>query len=253
VVNKKIYTAIAVFSALFLGLACWGFGLLSSENFVAGSTLDCSEEVPRTSFIELSAEGLKGKLDVILSPFTPDPDWMENVYWDENEVPKFISGTFTGRRVDSAESALMALEDIKDIMRIRDVNEEFELEREDRREHMHHYRFQQVYNGIPVYGKQLIVSADPNGKVSSLSGGYVPGLSINTIATLSKEQVSKIVNDAFARDSVSGDIRIDHQGLRIFRYDSEFRLAYYIYAGDDTFMIDAHSGTILDRSSLVMG
>jgi Zn-dependent metalloprotease len=54
--------------------------------------------------------------------------------------------------------------------------------------HYAHVRLDQVYHGIPVFGKQLIVHIDPHGQVASVNGHFVPGIDVPTQPAIGAEQ-----------------------------------------------------------------
>lgn len=89
---------------------------------------------------------------------------------DENFV--LLSGTFTDRLIVDQASALAAIGDVADILGIEDVNAEFSECKVDTVSGNTYYRFYQEYEGIPVYGRSVIVAADKNGDGLSLSGNY---------------------------------------------------------------------------------
>jgi len=49
-------------------------------------------------------------------------------------------------------------------------------------------RFEQRYEGLSVYGGDMIVSVGPLGEVRSVSGGYVPALAIDTEPSVSRQE-----------------------------------------------------------------
>lgn len=50
----------------------------------------------------------------------------------------------------------------------------------DRQLGFHHIRFEQVYNGVPVFGHRLIVHLDPAGQVVAVNGHFEPGMTLET-------------------------------------------------------------------------
>ncbi|MEP6634659.1 MAG: peptidase M4 family protein, partial [Luteimonas sp.] len=66
----------------------------------------------------------------------------------------------------------------------------------------HHYRYQQTFRGIPIFGEQVIVSEDGNGNVRNLFGRRVDGLAREVSATAPK--VSKAQALAVAKRATLG-------------------------------------------------
>jgi Zn-dependent metalloprotease len=54
--------------------------------------------------------------------------------------------------------------------------------------HYAHVRLDQIYHGIPVFGKQLIVHIDPQGRVASVNGHFFPGIDLPTQPSIGAEQ-----------------------------------------------------------------
>jgi Zn-dependent metalloprotease len=58
----------------------------------------------------------------------------------------------------------------------------------DQQLHYAHVRLDQVYHGIPVFGRQLVVHIDPRGRVASVNGQFVPGIDLPTQPSIGAEQ-----------------------------------------------------------------
>ena len=96
---------------------------------------------------------------------------MENVdiILEENENEKniFLVGNFSQNIINNENDALQEIKEVKDILGISNVEEEFEFNKENGIGEFKNYRMQQCYEGIPVDGMQLIISADKDNKVTS--------------------------------------------------------------------------------------
>ncbi|MDW8403795.1 M4 family metallopeptidase [Chloroflexus sp.] len=57
----------------------------------------------------------------------------------------------------------------------------------DRQLGFHHVRFEQVYHGLPVFGRQLIVHLDPNGQVVAVNGHFEPRITVDTQPALAPQ------------------------------------------------------------------
>ena len=90
----------------------------------------------------------------------------------ENDESIILSEGFTSRKILDKESALAAIGDVADILGINDVYSEFGECKENTVEGNTYYRFYQEYNGIPVYGRSIIVCADENGDGQLLCGNF---------------------------------------------------------------------------------
>lgn len=103
---------------------------------------------------------------------------------------------FTSNIITDKESALSAVNDVADVIGISNTSDELVIESESSVEDYDFYRFKQMYNGIEVYGKEVIVVADDSDKAFSLSSTYDPVLNINLESELSKDEVEKIVSNS---------------------------------------------------------
>lgn len=99
----------------------------------------------------------------------------ENVsitYNEESDIPTIIAGDYTDFKVDSSNDAIKALEEVKDIMGINNPKEEYEVSNEIDFLENNIYRMQQYYKGIEVINRQMIIAADKEGNIKTLSGDY---------------------------------------------------------------------------------
>jgi bacillolysin len=77
---------------------------------------------------------------------------------------------------------------------LRSAAEELQLLRvePDLQLHYSHVRLDQVYHGIPVFGKQLIVHLDAQDKIVAVNGHFQPGINLPTQPSISAEQAEGV-------------------------------------------------------------
>lgn len=109
------------------------------------------------------------------------------------EAFSFLADGFTDRRILDQDSALAAIGDVAGQLGISDVEKEFSEDREDTVEGNTYYRFYQQYEGIPVYGRSVVVAADADGESLVLSGNY---------AALEDVETEPQIDEAGALESV---------------------------------------------------
>jgi Zn-dependent metalloprotease len=171
---------------------------------------------------------------------------------DEDSIPSFIDGMYSNEKINNENDALDSLNDIKNLMGINDVNEEFDFYQKDSYDNNTFYRFQQYYNGIEVYGKTAVVVADSNRKASALSNDYEPGISITTEPTIAEEDAIAVV-----QNGITNAENVSSMGLRIYTIDTAPTLVYMISCSgivDNTqfigyVFVDAHLGYIIDKEN----
>lgn len=86
-----------------------------------------------------------------------------------------------------------------------------------------HVRLGQVYQGIPVFGKQLIVHVDPQGRVASVNGQFFPGIELRTQPVVGVEEAEQVALryipgelDENERATVQLNLRHDRTRLMIY-------------------------------------
>ena len=174
---------------------------------------------------------------------------MSYTYSDDGTL-KFIDGTFSDITVNSSQDALEALNELKNEVGFNDVFEELELDYQETSEDLTYYRFNQMYEDIPVLNQNVIVGVDNDGNVLSFSGYFVDDIGIDTTPALNLEQVEEIINNNLGENSniVSNDLYIWDD------YDNQY-LVYVAIGYSDTkvvqLIIDANSGEILAETSIL--
>ncbi len=125
-----------------------------------------------------------------------------------------------------------------------------------------HYRYQQTFRGIPVWGEQVIVSDDKNGNVKNLFGRMVGNLGSELAGgapVMAKSKALSIGKNA-ALGSRAGSMLVQREDARQMIYigdDNRARMAYVVSFFADTanggsptrpfIIMDAASGKILKQ------
>ncbi len=164
----------------------------------------------------------------------------------ENNIPKFIDGSYSTDKITSSSDVLKSLENIKDEMKFSDISKELKLASEETSENITYYRFNQIYKDIPVYNQNIIVAVDKNGSIISLSGYYIPNINIDVNPKKTDEEINKIVSDDIGENS-----KIISSQLNIMASNNSQRLVFVVDASSNTnaleYLIDASSGKILSK------
>lgn len=170
-----------------------------------------------------------------------------------NNTDAFIllSDGFTDRIVTDRVSALAAIGDVADELGIQDVNAEFSSYKEDTVSGNTYYRFYQEYEGIPVYGRSLVVAADENGSSLSLSGNYLIADRLDTSPAISEADAIKSAGQYYGSNA-----EIISDGMAIYSlngHQPELAWKFYVNFNNTTeyCFISAVSGDVLAQNSLV--
>lgn len=146
-----------------------------------------------------------------------------------------LTDSFTDRKITDQASALAAVGDVADILGIEDVNAEFSECKMDTVSGNTYYRFYQEYEGIPVYGRSVVVVADEDGEGLSLSGNYVPIFELDIDAVASQEAVNSVIQEYFCEQlgaSETDDLFIEEistDAMCVYNMDNHSCLAYQLF------------------------
>lgn len=151
---------------------------------------------------------------------------------------------FTERKIEDVESALKAIQDAADTVGIRNVKKEFSDCESDQVFENTYYRFHQQYKDIPVYGRDMIVSANKRGDALLLTGNYLNVSGIKTDPDLSEEQ-AKVIMEKLYEGS-----KMECQGLTIYSlFETEPALTWKFLLNTSDFMghcfLSAETGEVV--------
>lgn len=113
------------------------------------------------------------------------------VYINENGYIDYIMGSFSDIIVESPQEAILALYSIKTLMGCSSPKDELSYLSTNKDEYGASFRFEQVYQGIPVYGRDVVVSTDSSGLTTTFKSSFVSDIDINTTPTLSSEEAEQ--------------------------------------------------------------
>ena len=162
-----------------------------------------------------------------------------------------LNGDFTDRKITDQSSALAAIDDVAAELGIQDVDSELADCKEDTVSGNTYYRFYQEYEGIPVYGRSVVVAADENGESLLLSGNYLTSVGVDVSPAISEADALQA-----AAQNYEDGTEIVSDGLIIYSLgDHAPELAWKLYIDSDGIaeycIISAVSGEILSHESLV--
>ncbi|NLT09974.1 MAG: hypothetical protein GXY08_10780 [Ruminococcus sp.] len=171
---------------------------------------------------------------------------------DENGDFEMLSGTFDDN-VSSSDDALQFIADHSESIGIADPYNELSLLEENTNENITYYKFKQLLNGITVYGNELIVAVDANGKVDSVAGSY-NAVDISTTPSKSQNDAEHVAMQYAGKNPQI----ISCELVVLPRTESgTAKLAYDIAVTGDTksgeIFVDAGSGEIIAENKLYYG
>lgn len=159
---------------------------------------------------------------------------------EEDYIPSFIDGTYSDNIVTDFDSAISSLEDVKHLMGIGDAAKEFVGDQKNEFDGTNYYRLQQMYGEYVVYGKDLVVTTDEEGKVLSLSGDYDPIYDIiDTTININAEKACEII-------SAEGYAGNTEPQLVVYTLDGYNELAWLFDGDSYTAFVSAVDGIIIN-------
>ncbi len=181
------------------------------------------------------------------------------VSWDaRSDVPRYLSGRDPAARLPYQPTAAEVgnpiaivrgfLDDNRALFKLRSVSAELQLLRNeaDKQLGWSHVRMTQVYKGIPVFGRQLVVHLDKNNAVVAVTGQFRPEIDLDTEPRVSQADAEQIALDELLNGQLQPDQRsrvkatILHDKTQLMIYldqTDQPRLTWYV-----TIMTDAPLG-----------
>ncbi len=172
------------------------------------------------------------------------------VRYDDNGVPTFLKGKLSKHAGDEkVEFAFNFLDEYNDLFLLQKPKAELKLESEkmDKAGNTH-LRFDQYYEGIPVWGAELLLHYDKDGFIKLINGRWEPTPQIDIAPSVSKDEALQIAKDELGKQA--SWIKDPTSVLHIFTWEGATHLAWRITLIPDMFhiwiyFIDAQSGDIL--------
>ena len=172
------------------------------------------------------------------------------VNWDTlSDTPNFLSGRQPVTRLPYQPTAAEAgtpvaiargfLDDNRALFKLRSVAADLQFLRNeaDKQLGWSHVRLAQVYQGIPVFGRQLVVHLDAQNQVVAVTGQFRPEIDLNTEPQVIKADAEKIALDDLLnvqleldeRSRVKATVLHDKTQLTIYLdQNDQPRLTWYV-------------------------
>lgn len=106
-----------------------------------------------------------------------------------------IGGKFTSINVVDSNSAIAAAQEVAKNSGLENAANELSVASINAVDGVTYYRLQQNYNGIPVYGRTFIISADDSGNTQSLTSNSIDIDDVDTSKTISLEEAKAIIKN----------------------------------------------------------
>lgn len=154
-----------------------------------------------------------------------------------------LGAGFTDVKVTDEKSALEAINSVADVIGIENVEEELKISSTNTLDNDTYYRFQQYYNDIPVFGKDISIVANKEGTVNALTTNFEK-INNNTKAKITIEEARQIVlNDINKEFSIYNE----NETLSYYIKNNKIYLCYIINVSNgNRYFIDSRNGETVD-------
>ena len=122
----------------------------------------------------------------------------KSITYSKNGTPVFIKSEYVGdyslaAKKSDKDRASEYLEEVKDILKIKSPNAEFEVLNKNKDQiGLTHIKYKQTYKDLLVYAQEIIVHLDKKGSVNLLTGSFIPTpVEVNTSPVLNSEGIIK--------------------------------------------------------------
>lgn len=170
---------------------------------------------------------------------------------DSSDLPLFIGGRIPAEQPDPERAARAFFDRYAALYAMADPYDELQLARLEKDPlGMHHVRFNQVVNGVPVFGAQLIVHLR-DGFITAVNGTYFPNLQVNTSPRLTQDEALAIVLEDVGDGAA--EFRADRSGLVVYVENDQPYLTWKVNVfswrnlGNWLYFVDAVSGRIVHK------
>lgn len=126
----------------------------------------------------------------------------------------FIDGSYTNIKVNNEDDAINSIKSIQNILNIEHPENEFKVTKINKTDYLTSYKLQQVFNSVPLYGRELVVVTDNDGNTTSVNGNYLKDVDVNTTPEITENAVANYVSNAYGSDA-----KADGTELTIYSLD----------------------------------
>lgn len=182
-------------------------------------------------------------------------------FLNSRSVPSYIEGTLKAENENAGKANNPVLDYLKaaaPAMKISQPEAEF-LEKSTSVDelNMTHTLMQQMINGVPIFGGEIILHAK-DGQINFLNGSYYPTIDMNTTPNINGQQSYNIVNsDLGVMEQYNSNVtwfegQKKDPELVVYPNSDTFSLVYHVTEYKNLierweYFVDAHTGKIVDK------
>lgn len=168
---------------------------------------------------------------------------------DDKGNPRHISGKFSEVLVVDANTALESLNDVKKMLKIENVYDEFYLKEMTSFDNVVYYELQQKHKNVDVLGGEITISADKEGNVLGINAQYIPDVDTTLSGVKSEREIKEILTDKYGVDT-------EYVNIHKYIYAGENDIVVYLVdlvcsTGVYEITINAKDGSIIFEDDLL--
>ncbi|MDP2990969.1 MAG: hypothetical protein Q8O57_10470, partial [Kiritimatiellota bacterium] len=164
-------------------------------------------------------------------------------------------GLQTAKSAQPEANAIAVLDNLSGIMGIREAQNEFAAKKaQDDTLGFRHVRADQTYQGLKVFGGEVIVHFNQEGAAYQVNGRYVPDIAVDVTPAFAPAEATTLATADLAGLGKSGVAPLSPPELVVFAYKTAPRLAYALTLTADPqavnawrYWIDAQDNRVLLR------
>jgi bacillolysin/thermolysin len=182
-------------------------------------------------------------------------------YYAENGVMRHLNFEWTGQAGQSPQEVLSDfLKEYVDLFNINDIDQQLRLvETSQTSDGGTTLQYNQIYNGIPVYGAELMFHISASGVLDWYEGVYISNLSMDTSGSISEKQAFETIKEYLGEDQLdiinSPELLIyNPKGVGLQESDDLLLVWYFKIASETTlngFFVDAKKDIVINTLPLL--
>jgi len=186
----------------------------------------------------------------------------------QGDSPVFISGTLSKEGIRNEQEVKKFLQRKESLFKIKDAQRELKLfDQQTDALGYTHYKFQQMYKGIPVYGSEYIVHTNKRKQINSVNGRFSTRIYKEAVETDPDISPEKAIDMAIRQieKQIGGEIVLNEpytknpeSKLVIYPFQKRHHLVYHVTLnfhkpkpGNWHVFVDAIDGKVIDKFNAI--
>lgn len=198
---------------------------------------------------EYSLEEVKDYSIDDLKELNKNNDYSLDIEYNEKDNATSILGNFSEYKIESKEDALWAIGNVRTIIGIDDPKKELKVASNNSDKFGTTYIFNQMVDGIEVYGRTVSITADDEGSSVSLNSSILDNNKLNKKISVSEDEIrNKLAKDLEKGTTIS---EINTVIYSLYEYENNPVVAYQVITNTEEIFFDTQDGNEIIRFSRI--